>query len=517
MLRDEHFYDYSTNIIEEEPGVEPEEGRDPAIFDARQFREHAETIIPALESYLADSSMRGLRLIDPFVLLSTAKDLMTKEHDSIAPLDKEKLKAIVDLYIRTGIQVHSPGFMGRQFSGVIPLSGVIDMVSSIVNQPSSFYEAGQLPNIAEHIIANEFNNFIGYHPDRFTMITTSGGSLANLTALLAARNDKFPGVWTEGLPAMAGQCRPAIAMSAEAHYSISRATGILGIGENQIVRLPVNEAGQIDINQVEPALDAAEKRGLKVFCMVASAGTTATGAFDSIDELSGIAGKKDIWLHIDGAHGASLLLSDELRYKLKGIEKADSLAWDAHKMLFVPSPCSLLFYKEKEKSYGAFQQVASYVFEKEPTVYTAFEGAEKNFECTKRPMIMNLWVLWALHGRALFSSKIEHLCRLTRQAHHVLETEPGFETLHQPESNILCFRYAPPELRIHPVPGFQVEIRNRICKQGQFFISKVDINNEAALRVVFMNHETTVSHFRMLLQAIVKSGRQIINEYKTGL
>ncbi len=513
MLNDERFYGH-TALIDEEHGVETKEGPNPAIFDPQLFREHAEAILPTLESHLADHSIRGLKLVEPAILLSLAKDLMTKEQGAVVPFDREKFKAIIDLYIKTGIQVHSPGFMGRQFSGVVPLAGVVDMVSSIVNQPSSFYEAGQLPNVAERIMANEFNQFIGYQPDRFTMITTSGGSLANLTALLAARNDKFPTVWNEGLWAFEGQLRPAIAISEEAHYSVSRAAGILGIGENQLVRLPINQAGQIDITKVPQALEAAEQRGLKVFCMVASAGTTSMGAFDDIDQLADIAGTKDIWLHIDGAHGGSLLVSDELRHKLKGIQKADSLTWDAHKMLFVPSPCSLLFYRNKEKSYAAFKQVASYVFEKEPNIYTEFDSAEKNFECTKRPMIMNLWVLWALHGRALFSNKVDHLCKLARHACRILEKEPDFQVLHQPESNILCFRYLPKELDNYSIADFQVEIRNRVCKHGQFFISKVDIHGESALRVVFMNHEIKMSHFRMLLQAVVKSGQQVINEYQ---
>jgi len=487
----------------------------PSLFDSAHFGQNAVSVLPLLEAYLSDDSMRGLQLVDPDVLLRKARALMAAEDAAIVPLDRERLKAILQLYIQTGIQVHSPGFMGRQFSGVVPLSGVIDMVSSVVNQPSSFYEAGQLPNVAEHIMADTLNQFIGYHPDVFTMITTSGGSLANLTALLAARNYYYPDVWTNGMAELGGgSYLPAIAISEDAHYSITRAIGILGIGERQIVRLPVNAARQIDIHQVEAIIDRATGDGLKVYCMVASAGSTSVGSFDPIDELGDIANKRNIWLHVDGAHGASLLVSDELRYKLKGVHKADSLTWDAHKMLFVPSPCSMLFYKNKEKSNGAFQQVASYVFDKEPTIYAEFESAERNFECTKRPMIMNLWVLWALHGRALFSGKIDHLCRLARQAHYELEMTEDFVPVNYPECNILCFKYQPLAWNEEELPDLQVEIRNRICARGQFFISKVDIDEQPVLRVVFMNHDTTIAHFRALLHEIAETGKQLIHEYQ---
>jgi len=480
------------------------------VFEPESFQEQSHTVVRRLVEHLSDSSIKGLDLIDPAVLSKAAKDLMTSERDTIAAFDEKRLSEIVDLYIRTGIQVHSPGYLGRQFSGVIPLGGVVDFVSAVVNQPSSFYEAAQLPNVAERLMADELNQFIGWDPDSFAMVTTSGGSLANLTALLAARNKAFPDFWSHGSPAGSnagsqaaeGQARPAIAVGADVHYSVSRAAGIIGIGESQIVRLPLNGDQQIRMDQVRPTLEAAEKRGLKVFCLVASAGTTSVGAFDPIGELGELARELNIWLHVDGAHGASLLVSDRLRHRLRGIEKADSLAWDAHKMMFVPAPCTLLFYRDKQDSLGAFRQHASYVFDEEPDPYTALDSGDKNFECTKRPMIMALWVLWAMHGRALFAEKIEQLCELTENLHQLLSGEPDFETVHRPEANILCFRYRPADLRDEDVHGFQVDIRNRIKHRGRFFISKVDIDGVAALRVVVMNHRITPEHFRLLLEEI---------------
>ncbi len=482
-------------------------------FDPKAFRTNAEIAVSKLERYLADSSIRGLTLTDPEILLEKARALMAEPEGRLGGLDEHRLGEILDLYIRTGIQVHSPGYMGRQFSGVVPLAGVVDFVSSVVNQPSSFYEAGQLPRVAECLMADELNRFIGWPQGRFAMITTSGGSLANLTAMLAARNDKLPRFWSEGAFALSGQPRPAIAVGEDAHYSVHRAAGILGIGDDQIVVLPCNGRRQIDIAAVQPTLQAAEDRGLKVFCLVASAGTTSIGAFDSLGELAAIAHARDIWLHVDGTHGASLLVSDALRHKLEGIEDVDSLAWDAHKMMFVPAMCTLLFYKNKEKSYGAFVQEASYVFEKAPDVVTEFDSAEQNFECTKRPMIMGLWVLWALYGPRLFAEKIEYLCQLTGKAHAVLEDEPEFAALHEPEANILCFRYVPSNLPHHRLGDFQVAIRNRIRKEGRFFISKVDIEGLAALRVVMMNHRIHIGHFQALLREIRTVGQSILKEW----
>ncbi|CAM5352761.1 amino acid decarboxylase [Streptomyces spiroverticillatus] len=491
---------------------EPAAGLLLEAFDPQLFRENSESALGRLEKHLSDLSIRGLELIRPAALTRAAQALMAPDSDQVNPFDEERLGAILDLYIRTGIPVHSPGYMGRQFSGVVPLSGVVDFVSSVVNQPSSFYEAAQLPNVAEQLMAGELNRFIGFDPDRFTMVTTSGGSLANLTALLAARNDKYPDYWAEGGSAVAGRPRPAIAVGADVHYSVSRAAGVLGIGEDQLVKLPLNDAKQICMEQAPHVLQAAESRKLKVFCLVASAGSTSLGAFDPLGELADLARRKDIWLHVDGAHGASLLVSDKQRAKLKGIEKVDSLTWDAHKMLFVPAPCTLLFYRNGEKGQGAFRQQASYVFDEEPDIYTDLDSGSKNFECTKRPMIMPLWTLWSVFGRALFAEKIDYLCDLTAQAHQVVEQEPDFDALHRPESNILCFRYRPSDLiRADETHRLQVAIRNRIKRQGNFFLSKVNVDGVAALRVVMMNHQITVEHFRMLLNEIRKVGEELLH------
>lgn len=496
---------------EEDYCIDKSKELDAKFFDPEAFRVNAEVAVKKLEKYLSDTSIKGLSLIEPSVLMKKAKKLMTEKRDGIYSFDEKKFGEIIDLYISTGIQVHSPGYMGRQFSGVIPLAGIFDLINSIVNQPSSFYEAGQLPNVAERIMAEEFNRFIGWEKDSFTMVTTSGGSLANLTALLAARNDKMPRIWSEGVSGLEGVSRPAIAVSEEAHYSVFRAAGILGIGSEQIVKLPTNSRKQICLEKVLPTIEAAEKKGLKIFCIVASAGTTSFGAFDPINELADIAREKNMWIHVDGAHGGSFLVSDKLRHKLAGIEKVDSFSLDAHKTMFVPAMCTLLFYRNKEKSFGAFHQEASYVFEKKPDVYTEFDSAEKNFECTKRPMIMNLWVVWALYGRTVFEDKINYLYELTQNAYRILSAESDFETLHKPEANILCFRYIPPNLPTEEASDFQIKVRNLIKKRGKFFISKVDIDGKGALRVVFMNHKITMEHFRKLLFEIRRTGQELLN------
>lgn len=479
------------------------------VFDPSLFEEHSTIIVNKLEEYLSASQqkVKGLDLREPNELLEEVNALMTSTNHIST---EDKLKSIVDLYLQTGVQANSSGYMGRQFSSVFPLAGVFDFISSMLSQPSSFYEAAQLPSIVRVYMAKELNKFINYPEGEYDMITTSGGSLANLTALLSARNHYFPEFWSKGFSSIKKDEIPAIAASEEAHYSIIRTMEMLGFNKNQIIKLPVNSKRQVDIRKTQSTLDKAKKDGFKVFCIVATAATTAIGAFDPINELAEVAQKNDCWLHIDGAHGASFLLSEKHKHKLKGIEKADSITWDAHKMMFIPGTCSMLFYKNKDRSTLAFKQKASYVFEKEEDQYSKYDGAKKNIECTKRPMIMNLWAVWTSYGPKVFEQKIDFLCNLISRAYEHLLLDYDFETLHKPEANMLCFRYKPKNINNNYVKDFQIGIRNQLKSNGKFFISKVNIDGEPALRVVFMNHKIQLYHFKMLLAEIKKIGNDII-------
>lgn len=470
-------------------------------------------IIPLLADYLSTEKPKGVSVFEPNSLYRKARALMTEAGNTEKDCNGF-LQDIVKLYLETGLFVHSTGSLGRQYTGNIPITAVTDLVNSVVNQPSSFYEASQLPCVAEKIMAEELNRFIGFGKDRFAMIETSGGSLANLTALLAARNSHYADCSRTGMAGINGGMRPTIAMGYDVHYSLIRSVNMLGIGRENIVWLPLDGKRRIDASQVPIVLDKARKSGMDIFCMVCSAGTTSTGAVDPLAGLARIAHERGIWLHVDGCHGASLLLSDSLSHKLHGVEQADSLSWDAHKMLFVPSPCSLLFYKDRQKASLAFRESASYV---KSDTGEEYGNGELNFECTKRPSIMNLWVAWAIYGRELFASRIEKLCSLCHDAWEMLREQPDFEALHEPEMNILCFRYMPEVLpEGMSDTDFQLAIREAVCRKGRYFISKAKLDDKATLRVVIMNHRHTTETFKELLDEIREVGKELtLNKSKS--
>jgi L-2,4-diaminobutyrate decarboxylase len=281
------------------------------------------------------------------------------------------------------------------------------------------------------------------------------------------------------------------------------------LGQNQIVRLKLNDKREICVERAISAIEEAKQNNLNVICLVASAGSTAIGAIDRLAELADYSHAHNIWFHVDACHSGAYLLSPNLRHKLHGIEKADSFCIDAHKMLFVPALCSMLFYRDGASAASTFSQRASYVFDDHLNEMASFESAAKNFECTKRPAIMNFWLMWALYGPEVFAEKLEYLYNLTQDAYGVLEEQPDFRTLHLPASNILCFEYRPHGLPESGVNGLQKAIWDRVRSDGRFFISKVELGSETALRVVFMNHEITLQNFHELLDEIRRVGQTL--------
>ncbi|EIZ77935.1 Diaminobutyrate decarboxylase [Novosphingobium sp. Rr 2-17] len=478
-------------------------------FDTADFSHAVAVAHERLAAHLEKDDLEVLKQEPPAGLMRQARALMTKGEGEFSP---DRFADILDLYLRTGIQVNSRGYMARQFSSVVPVSAVFDMVSAMAPQPASFYEAGPLPNVADKILSEEFGERLGWVPGSFDMVSTSGASLANLTAVLAARNRHFASFWKGGVrPDSRG--RPAVAIGADSHFSVTRIAGILGLGEDQVVRLPVDDRRRISIEGAIAALDGAAERGLNVFCIVAAAGSTSIGANDPLPALAAIARERGAWLHVDAAHNGAFLVSDRLRGRIKGIELADSFCLDAHKTLFMPAACTLLFYRQKGLAGTAFPQKASYVFDPDEDEISRFESGVKNFECTKRPSIVNLWLTWALYGRCFFETKLDYLVELTRIAHDHIASLSDFAVAHEPESNILCFIHRPEGSDGLDINRLQLELRNRVRDANRYFISKVDLDGVTNLRIVMMNHRIDRNDIVGLLEEIRRHGRDIVADW----
>ena len=418
---------------------------------------------------------------------------------------------LVKTMLQRGLNLHNPRYLGHQVPAPVPLAGLFDAVGSVTNQVMAVYEMGPWATAVEQALIQELGATIGWAPGTFAGAVTHGGSLANLTALLTARNVALGNVWERGLTGDGPQ--PVLVTHAEAHYSVARAAGILGLGSRQIRHIGLDGRGRMDPQQLDDQLAFLRAQNQPVVAVSACSCATPTGAFDPLEEIAAVCRRHGVWLHVDAAHGGAALLSKRHRHLLAGLEQADSVTWDAHKMLFVPALCTFVFYRDKSRGFEAFRQDAPYLFDPAAPGLADYDSGIRTVECTKRAAAFGLWGVWSLFGRQLFADMVDVTFDLGRAFHDRLAAADDFVPLHEPQCNIVVFRHVPDELRDAPderIGSFQLELRRRVIESGEFYIVPIQREGVGALRVTIINPLTTADHLDQLLDAIRRHGRELL-------
>jgi L-2,4-diaminobutyrate decarboxylase len=335
-------------------------------------------------------------------------------------------------------------------------------------------------------------------------LLTSGGSIGNLTALLAARQAAAGfDTWTDG--AHAGPPL-AVLVAGTAHYSIARAVRALGWGDAGAVTVAVDEAYRMRADDLPRAHAAAIASGRRPIAVVASAGSTATGAYDPLPAIADFCEAHALWLHVDGAHGAGAALSPRHRHLVAGIERADSVVWDAHKLLALPALCTAVLYKDEARSYEAFAQEASYLFAPEREWWNL---GLRTVECTKRMMSTILYASLRAYGVGFFRAYVERVFALGAAFGARLAAAPDFELAAPPEANILVFRYRPDRaLEGAALDELQAAIRRRCVEHGRWYFLQTRLNGSLWLRTALMNPLAAAAELDGVLDAIRATARE---------
>jgi L-2,4-diaminobutyrate decarboxylase len=245
-----------------------------------------------------------------------------------------------------------PRYVGHQVSAPLPVAVWMESVISALNQSVAVFEMSPVATVLEHRVINWMCGLVGYREGAGGTMTT-GGTEATFTALLAARNAVLPDAWNNGV----GSDPPVLLCGEHAHYAVTRAAGELGIGMRNA--LPVRSRDhRMDVDALRLALETLGRQGKRVLAVVATAGSTATGSFDDLEMIGAICDEHRVWLHVDGAHGASALLSNVHRHRVRGIDRARSIAWDPHKMMLLPLQTGMVLVRNEQDLEGAFSQRA---------------------------------------------------------------------------------------------------------------------------------------------------------------
>jgi L-2,4-diaminobutyrate decarboxylase len=423
----------------------------------------------------------------------------------------EHFGRLVQTMLDHGHNLHDPRYIGHQVAASVPLAGWFDAVGSVSNQAMAVYEMGPWATAAEWAMVRQLGSRIGWPPGEFAGLATHGGSLANLTALLTARNVTLGDCWQQGI-ARSGP-PPAIVVHSDAHYSVARAAGILGLGTRQVFRVGLDARRRMDVQRLDRLLGQLRAENQPVVAVVACACSTPVGAFDRLDEVAEACRRHGVWLHVDAAHGGAACLSPRYRHLVGGLDRADSVTWDAHKMLFVPALCAFVFYRKAAHAFEAFRQDAPYLFDPAAPGLAEFDSALRTVECTKRAAVFGLWGLWSLFGQQLFADLVDITFTMGRAFYEKLAAASDFTALHEPQCNIVAFRYVPESLGNAPAEilgRLQLEIRRRIVQSGQFYIVSTKLDGVGALRVTIINPLTTPQHLDELLDAIRRAAAPLI-------
>ncbi len=344
-------------------------------------------------------------------------------------------------------------------------------------------------------------------------ILVSGGSMANFTALAAARRAMTPGnVREEGL---AGEGRPRLTVYAsdQVHHCVDKAVDLLGIGTRQLRKIETDQSFRIRMDLLARAVEADRRQAFTPAIVVGNAGTVNTGAIDPLEEIGDFCRRESLWFHVDGAYGAMARLSARLAPLFAGMERADSIAADPHKWLYVPYEAGATLVKEPGRLPAAFRKFPEYLAS-DPE--SPFPGpawfAERGVELSRGFKALKVWMGLKTHGRRGYARSIENDVDLARFLAGEVDRRPDFERLAPTVLSIANFRYRPRDrsLSDEDLDRVNRRIANRLLGGGSFFLAPTILKGRAALRVCIVNFRTREQDLTLLLDEAAKIGRELV-------
>ena len=443
-----------------------------------------------------------------------AVDLLAREHAPAAPADRDPaqlrarlplqltatgldpqqvLRQVVELLAATP-STASHRFVNQLFGGREPVAVAADLLATIHNTSMYTFKAAGAQVLVEDAVIRHCAERVGIAHAEGSFCP--GGSLANLQALLLARNAHAPDSRERGLH---GE-RLRIYTSEEGHYSIPKAAGVLGLGRASVRTIPVDERGAMSSTALQQCIAADLRAGDRPMLINATAGTTVRGAFDPLRELAAIARDCGAWLHVDGALGATAVLSPRHGHLVAGIECADSISWNPHKMMGVPLQCSLLLVARPGVLAQSLDEAADYLFQSGDA---ALEPGRRSLQCGRRNDALKLWAAWRQLGDQGWAARIERQFALAQHAAAAIAADPDFELVEPPASINVCFRVR----GVDPAP-----LCDALHRSGRLLIGHGQVQGRRVLRLVCVNPELGEAGVRTILDEIRSAARGLAND-----
>jgi aromatic-L-amino-acid decarboxylase len=408
---------------------------------------------------------------------------------------EELLDLVFQKVVRKGFGTAGPGYLAYIPGGGLVHSAVADFIADAVNRYVGVFAAA--PGLAqiEANVVRWFCDIVGY-PATAGGILTSGGSLANFSALVTARRELLPDDFLSGV----------LYASDQVHHSVAKAAMLAGFPEGNVRLVPSDAAFRVRLDALASAVSEDRAGGRRPFLVVGSAGTTNTGAVDDLDGLADLCAREGLWLHVDAAYGGFFLLTAEGRRRLAGIERADSVVLDPHKSLFLPYGTGSLLVRDADALRRAHALSADYM----PPMQGDPDLVDFNLvspELSREWRGLRVWLPIAMHGIGPFRRNLEEKLELTRWATEELRTIPGIEILAEPQLSIVAFRLARPELDAEAENAFNRSFLAAVNDRKRVYLTGTMLGGRFALRICVLSFRTHLDRMRECLEDVAAAAR----------
>jgi glutamate/tyrosine decarboxylase-like PLP-dependent enzyme len=486
---------------------------DPALtLDGEGFRAWGHRAVDLAADYLA--GMRDRPVFQPMAEQERA-DLLSLALPT-APLPTEE---IFD-FVRTAIYPHPmgnghPRFFGWANSPPFPIGALAELLAAAFNPSCAGGDHAAI--YLERAVVRWLMELTTFPTEGSMGLLVSGGSMATLTALAAARQRAIEreggDVRRDGVQ---GRTAPLILyLSAEGHSCITKATELLGLGSANIRTIPVDADYRLNLAALRTAIAADRAAGARPFCVAASAGTVSTGAIDPLDELADLCADQHLWLHIDGAIGAVGVLDPEIAPQYAGIGRADSLALDPHKWLSVPVECGCVFMRDGDLLRRTFSLVPAYIQTEEGKGFGGLPWySEYGFQQTRGFRALKLWMILSHLGRSGLSAHIVRHNALARHLAALITAAPDLDLIAPPTPSIVCFRYRPVGWRDDDarLDALNKALMQAIQAGGETFVTNAILDGRFVLRACILHYATTEDDLAALVATVRRLGGALARE-----
>jgi glutamate/tyrosine decarboxylase-like PLP-dependent enzyme len=406
-----------------------------------------------------------------------------------------------------------PRFFGWVNSPPAPLGVLGDFVAAAANPSCAGGDHAAI--YLERCATRWLMELVGFPTDGSFGLLVSGGSMASLTALAAARHRATATRgWDVRAEGLQGPDRPRLVLytSVEGHSCVRKSAELLGLGSEAVRTLPTDAAHRMDLGALAAAVARDRADGLAPFCVSATAGTVGTGAFDPLDALAEFCATQDLWLHVDGAYGALAAAVPEMAERCRGLARADSLALDPHKWLSVPVECGAVLVRDAQGLRDTFSFVPPYLRTEEGKGFGGLPWfSEYGFQQTRGFRALKLWLVLQQLGRAGVQRHLARHLALARTLAELVDTAPDLERLAPVELSIVCFRFVPPRA---PADAAAIDTLNKrimetVQAEGRAFLTNTTLGGRFALRACVLHYGTTESDLEFLVSAVREVGARL--------